>query len=151
MNDATRTGVEEATGFDLVKVLRDVSLSIAGADPGEGATEEDRERVAQLCTLLDLAAVTLERLGGERLRPFCAFCGHESPEMGRAEVNDAIRAHVMECPGHPMRAEIERLRAACVAMLRTWGTDDEDAIIAARDAARAAVEGTGLWEESSHE
>lgn len=32
-----------------------------------------------------------------------------------------------------------RLFAACVAMLGTWGSDDEDAIIAARDAAREVV------------
>ncbi len=32
------------------------------------------------------------------------------------------------------------LLAACFGMLATWGSQDEDAIIAARDAARAAVE-----------
>jgi hypothetical protein len=31
------------------------------------------------------------------------------------------------------------LLAACLAMLSTWGSDDEDAIIAARDQARTAV------------
>jgi hypothetical protein len=31
------------------------------------------------------------------------------------------------------------LVAACLAMLSTWGGDDEDEIIAARDRARAAV------------
>jgi len=32
------------------------------------------------------------------------------------------------------------LLAACMAMLSTWGSDDEDAIISARDAARRACE-----------
>ena len=31
------------------------------------------------------------------------------------------------------------LLSACAAMLCTWGSDDEDAIIAARDQARAAI------------
>lgn len=45
------------------------------------------------------------------------------------------------------KAEIEQLRAintdllkACIAMLKTWGSDDEDAIIQARDDTRKAVE-----------
>jgi hypothetical protein len=41
-------------------------------------------------------------------------------------------------PG-PLIAAAPDLLAACLAMLATWGGDDEDEIIAARDRARAAV------------
>jgi hypothetical protein len=41
-------------------------------------------------------------------------------------------------PG-PLIAAAPDLLAACLAMLSTWGGDDEDEIIAARDRARAAV------------
>jgi hypothetical protein len=38
-----------------------------------------------------------------------------------------------------LMASAPDLLAACLAMLGTWGSDDEDAIIEARDMARAAV------------
>ena len=49
-----------------------------------------------------------------------------------------IVACVNGCEGINPEA-VKDLLAACEAMLATWGSDDEDSIIAARDMARAAA------------
>lgn len=70
---------------------------------------------------------------------------HESHPVGDRAVSGPLSAdgghiELMEVADAHLIAASPDLLAACLAMLGTWGGQDEDAIIAARDMAKAAIE-----------
>lgn len=53
------------------------------------------------------------------------------------------RIRELEQQNAALTADRDRLREACLAMLATWGTQDEDAVIASRNLAEAALRRKG--------
>lgn len=46
----------------------------------------------------------------KRIQVSCAWCGKFTVPLKHAENREVWKAHALQCPKHPMREEIERLR-----------------------------------------
>jgi len=63
----------------------------------------------------------------------CAFCDAEYPPDTPPTQHAALTAHVMQCPSHPLRAEIDHLRADRDALIALYSSDPDPRVAMARE------------------